>query len=116
MYVESKVSWLPLPKDAKFCRGMFKETEVWPQSSITRLEACQTKFEASRKVATQDAMKEEEEEDDSDDQADKTPTAETPEEKDLDSQDADKEFERRQKALEERLEKLTLKISEQGRI
>jgi hypothetical protein len=116
MYVESKVSWLPLPKDAKVCRGMLKETEVWPQSSIKRLEACQAKFEALRKVAAQDATKEEEEEGDSDDQADKTPTAETPEEKDVDSQDVDKDFERRQKALEERLEKLTLKISEQGRI
>jgi hypothetical protein len=115
MYVESKVSWLPLPKDAKVCRGMFKEREVWPKSSIARLEACQEKFEASRKDAAQDSTKKEEEEDGEDNQADKTPTAETPEEKAVDDQNADKEFERRQKALEERLEKLTLKISEQGR-
>jgi hypothetical protein len=113
IYVDSKVSWLPLPKDAKTCRGMFDEKKDWPKSSTARLEACWAKFQASKEAAQSVQTQQEEDGDESENQADKTPTAETPEEKDVDDRDADKDFERRQKALEERLEKLTLKISEQ---
>ncbi len=121
MYIENKLTWLQLPNDAKTCKGMFKESEVWPKSSLARLEACEAKLkaeqkEAAEKVAAEKGTGEDDPtQEDSESQADKTPTAETPEEQDLEERDADKEFERRQKALEERLEKLTLKISEQER-
>ncbi|KAF2704033.1 hypothetical protein K504DRAFT_463109 [Pleomassaria siparia CBS 279.74] len=126
MYVESKVSWLPLPKDAKTCVGRFDAKEVWPKSSLARLEVCKAKFEKEQKEKTEKERarkdevpsqeeEEEKEQEEEESQADRTPTAESPEEKDVEEQDADKEFEKRQKALEERLERLTLKISQQAR-
>ena len=117
-FIDTKVPWLSLPEDAKTCKGPSGGTEIWPKSSLKRLEACRVKWEAAQEQAAdkiKDQHAEEPTQEEPDSQADKTPTAETAEEVDDEDQDQelDEEFERRQKVLEERLAKLTLKISEQ---
>lgn len=143
IYVESKVGWLKLPESAKTMKGDYDRTKAWPKSSLLRLNACIERYKVAEKNGEvgldgklDDVQKEgvgiggakvqpewkvdgEVDVDGGDDAEDKTPTNGSPEEKEsLDGEaEDDEEFDRRQdeieRALQERLEKLTLKLSEQ---
>ncbi|KAK7186120.1 hypothetical protein DPSP01_000720 [Paraphaeosphaeria sporulosa] len=111
-YIESKISWVLLPEGTKTCKGPFDYTKWWPKSSLKRLEAAiqraQERKKLQVKVAQAESLDVEDEK-----EADKTPTAQTPDEKDEVAED-DEEFERRyletEKALQERLEQLSLRL------
>lgn len=117
-YIESKISWVLLPEGTKTCKGPFDYTEWWPKSSLRRLDAAIQKAEEKEKlrakVAQAEGLDGEEEK-----EADKTPTAQTPDEKDEGAED-DEEFERRyletEKALQERLEQLSLRLKENEKV
>ncbi|KAF1967873.1 hypothetical protein BU23DRAFT_592425 [Bimuria novae-zelandiae CBS 107.79] len=115
-FIESKVSWIILPEGTKTCKGQFDYKEHWPRSSLKRLDAAFQRAKARQQAAkaaisAQDSEEEKE--------ADKTPTAQTPDEKDAVVED-DEEFERRFReteiALQQRLEKLTLRLNENEKV
>ncbi|KAF2730746.1 hypothetical protein EJ04DRAFT_444428 [Polyplosphaeria fusca] len=95
-FIASKVTWVKLPKHAKTMDGPLDVSKAWPQASLERLERCMAECELGR------------------DGGDKTPTAQSPEADD-DDDDNDDEFEHKyaeaERALQERLEKLTLKLA-----
>ncbi|KAF2452101.1 hypothetical protein P171DRAFT_426489 [Karstenula rhodostoma CBS 690.94] len=111
-YIESKISWVLLPEGTKTCKGPFDYRDWWPKNSLRRLDAAiqraQERKKLQAKVAQAESLEVEEEK-----EADKTPTAQTPDEKDDVAED-DEEFERRyletEKALQERLEQLSLRL------
>ncbi|EDU43135.1 aldehyde-activating protein [Pyrenophora tritici-repentis] len=116
IFVGSKVGWVGLPKGTKVEVGAHDFREVWPKSSLERLEVCMRRFEESKKkreVAGGGAVPEVAEEvvdDGAGGDGEKTPTA-----GEFGGED-DEEFERRvretERALQERLEKLSLKLEE----
>ncbi|KAL1592833.1 hypothetical protein SLS60_011249 [Paraconiothyrium brasiliense] len=113
-FIESKISWVLLPEGAKTCKGPFDYREYWPKSSLKRLEAAIQRAQERRKLlakVAQSGNRETEEEK----EADKTPTAQTPDERDEVVED-DEEFEKRyletEKALQERLEQLSLRLKD----
>ncbi|KAF2006064.1 hypothetical protein P154DRAFT_518274 [Amniculicola lignicola CBS 123094] len=109
IFTESKIDWIKLSDNAKTLKGDFVKEEVWPKNSLFRYKTAIAKFQqalASKKL--QDESTESSE-------MDKTPTAQSPEEK-----EDDEAFEKRyldvEKSLQERLEKLSLKLGEDGKI
>jgi hypothetical protein len=122
-YVESKIPWVILPEGARTSIGKFDFRMEWPKSSLKRFDAALKKYEDKMEekgmvvvndegavpvaVVNKDVVEEEKE-------TDRTPTAQSP-----DEQEDDEAFEKRyretEKALQERLEKLTLKLSEEGK-
>lgn len=112
IFVEGKVGWLPLPKDVKQIQGDFDRAKVWPTSSLKRLKAVMERWEA-RKAAAAAAAVAKAQADGDFDAEDKTPTNGSPEEKDDDDEEFEKRTDEIEKALQERLEKLTLKLKEQ---
>lgn len=117
-FIEAKISWVILPEGAKTCRGPFDFRKHWPKSSMKRLEAAVLRAQARQraiKVAGDAGVVVEGVDVDDEKEADKTPTASTPDEKE-DAVEDDEEFERRyretEKALQERLEQLSLKLNE----
>lgn len=133
-YIESKLDWVGLPKGARTVKGEFNR-ELWPKSSHRRVEVMHARLaEAKKKLAEQKAanagVKGPEEKNTSGGngavseevaeevgaEGEKTPTAvELGEE---DDEEDDEAFEQRyretEKALRERLEKLTLKLEKEG--
>lgn len=108
-FVESKIPWVGIPEGARTCRGAFDWRAVWPKVSVKRLEAAVRRAGGGGDIGgdREDGEGETEAE-----EMDKTPTAGTPEEK----LEEDEAFERRyretEKALQERLAKLSLKLEE----
>ena len=111
-YIESKIPWVVLPEGTKTCRGPFDFRKHWPKSSLKRLEAALQRAR-DRQQARQAAVIRHETEEEK--ETDKTPTAQTPDEQDEAIED-DEEFERRyqetEKALQERLEQLSLRLKD----
>lgn len=117
-FVGSKLGWFELPKDAKSTKGHFNYKEVWPKSSLQRLELCLERFEAAVKATAAKTSGEEQvelvirEKNESpiDGDGDKTPTA-TGDAEDVEDDEA---FEERvngaERVLQERLAKLSLKL------
>ncbi|ORY01276.1 Mss4-like protein [Clohesyomyces aquaticus] len=100
IFIEAKVAWLQLPKDARTCKGYYDRNKEWPKSSLSRLEACMAKHKS--------------EQDDANGQADRTPRAESPTETDEDEdEDTGKDLDEMERTLRERLERLTLKLNDQ---
>jgi len=114
-FVESKVGWLNLPEGAKTVPRDFVHKEVWPKSSLRRLDVCLKRAAEAAKRRVE--AKGKKEGDDGAADGEKTPTA-VEFEKEGEGED-DEAFERRYKeterALQERLEKLRLKLEEEGR-
>ncbi|KAJ4305890.1 hypothetical protein N0V90_001423 [Kalmusia sp. IMI 367209] len=119
-YIESKISWVLLPEGAKTCKGPFDYREHWPKSSLKRLEvAIQKVRERERAKASTTAAAINGQDAEEEKEADKTPTAQTPDEKDELAED-DEEFERRyretEQALQKRLEQLSLRLEENEKV
>ncbi|CAI6332745.1 unnamed protein product [Periconia digitata] len=148
-YIENKLPWVILPVGARTCEGPFDFRKEWPASSVRRFDAAvkrrdehlakMKKLAAERAAAQQAAAQKATTEGDSKskekealdvEEAEKTPTAQSPDfkengkrnsdgnddEGDEDLED-DEEFEKRyretEKALQERLDMLTAKLAEQ---
>lgn len=119
IFVESKLDWVRLPEEAKTFEkgGVIKG--LWPKSSLKRLELCEQRAEevkkrriaASREWNKASKTKEGGSTEEGSGEGDKTPTAlEFGEE---DDESFEKRFKETEKALQERLEKLTLKLDEE---
>ncbi|KAF2662175.1 hypothetical protein K491DRAFT_282161 [Lophiostoma macrostomum CBS 122681] len=138
IYVDAKVRWVVLPEGAKTVPRDMDERVHWPKSSLLRLKRgmerwekkkALTEAEAEKKKAEQsvNAEKGKEVEKDADpsldDEADKTPTNGSPEpELEGEEDDEEEDFEEyvkkadeMERALQQRLEQLTLKLSEQNK-
>ena len=120
-YIESKIPWVLLPEGARTCEGGFDFRKEWPKSSLRRFEAAKKRYEEKIKEAGLDGvggvvpvvpLEPEKEGPDEEREADKTPTAQSPEEKE-DDEEFEKRYRETERALQERLEKLTLKLSEE---
>ncbi|CAO2652065.1 Nn.00g003480.m01.CDS01 [Neocucurbitaria sp. VM-36] len=125
-FVESKVEWVRLPEGAKTTPKEYDYKEVWPKSSLKRLEIClarvaqmtKKKQEAlaqqlaerqDKKVVSDEANGEE-----TGGEGEKTPTAVEFEDNDGEDDEAfEKRFKETEKALQSRLEKLSLKLEEE---
>ncbi|RAR04952.1 aldehyde-activating protein [Stemphylium lycopersici] len=118
IFVESKLDWISLPEGAKTFQKGGALKESWPQSSLKRLEICERRTEEvkKRRIAAlreqnKTSKSREEGSTEADGEGDKTPTAlEFGEE---DDEAFEKRFKETEKALQERLEKLTLKLDEE---
>ena len=120
-YFESRIPWVLLPEGAKTCLGQFDFRKEWPPSSLQRFDAALKRYEdrmkeagaiasASEEVGVVSIAADEKESPEEEKETDKTPTAQSPEEKEND-EEFEKRFRETEKALQERLEKLTLKLS-----
>lgn len=120
-FVGSKLGWIDLPKDAKTAKGHYDYQKMWPKSSLRRLEICLDRFEeAKRSVMAQGVRAEEKpeavrEKDESpvDGDGEKTPTATEDVEDAEDDEAFEKRFRETERALQERLAKLSLKLGEE---
>lgn len=125
IYVDSKMDWVRLPEGAKSVPKDYNFREYWPKNSLKRLDLCVAKAaeERKRKEAILAAMqqnksevviRQREELDDAAGEGEKTPTATEPGENDVEDDEAfEKRFRETEKALQERLEKLSLKLQEE---
>ncbi|KAF2876084.1 Mss4-like protein [Massariosphaeria phaeospora] len=122
-YIENKFDWVVLPADARTCKGQYDFKTTWPKDSVKRLDECMDRIEKMGKDSTAtngDATKQTATEGDADGEVDgaldKTPTAQSPEEKEeLDDEEFERRFNETERVLQERLEKLTLKLNEQDK-
>lgn len=118
IFVESKLDWVRLPDGARTMLKGGNVQQFWPKSSLKRLEICRQRVEEAKQrraaalTGVKDAAKSGGEGgvEEVDGEGDKTPTA-------LEfSREDDEEFEVRfrekEKALQDRLEKLSLKLGE----
>ncbi|KAH7355964.1 Mss4-like protein [Pyrenochaeta sp. MPI-SDFR-AT-0127] len=123
-YVDSKVEWLKLPEGARTTKKNFKTTELWPKSSLRRAEICKQRVAeaAKRKEAIKAAQQsgqvgaqgDEADTEEVGGEGEKTPTAVEFGEKEVEDDEAfEKRFKETERALQERLEKLTLKLEEE---
>lgn len=128
IFVESKIDWVILPDGAKSTPRDFKPKEMWPQSSLKRLDACLQKIEESKEeelprvLATTAEMKKgsslaiqstkiEAEPEQNSGEGDKTPTGVEADEGDFEDDAVfDKRVDDMETALLERLEKLCMKL------
>lgn len=125
IYVDSKLDWLKLPDDAKIMPKNYNFREHWPKSSLKRLELCVEKEAEWKKKGleakamlqqrqVEAAISQREEVDDAADEGEKTPTAIEPGEHEAEDDEAfERRFRETEKALQERLEKLSLKLKEE---
>jgi hypothetical protein len=123
IFVDSKLDWIRLPDDAKTMPQDYDLKKFWPKSSLKRLELCiqratmlrQRTIDAleKRKDGADDeaANGEEEISEDVSAEGDKTPTA--VEFGGEDDEAFEKRFKETEKALQERLEKLSIKLEEE---
>ena len=124
IFVDSKLDWVCLPPGTKTKPRLYDVHEMWPRASLKRLEICMRRAEEVRKrriaavrerSAEATELEEEVAAEDGSGEGEKTPTA--VEFRGGDDDDGDEEFEKRyretEKALQERLEKLSLKLGEQ---
>ncbi|KAF2272732.1 uncharacterized protein EI97DRAFT_436666 [Westerdykella ornata] len=128
IYTESKVDWLVLKEGTRTVKGDMNRAKEWPKSSLIRLLKCKKRYEERIKRESEARKLEEEAEanshvDEGEGEAEeKTPRNGSPEPSFNEEEEAyidvdDDEFERRyeemEKVLQERLEKLSLKLSNQ---
>lgn len=113
-FVGSKLGWLDLPKDAKTSKGHYDYKQMWPKSSLKRLEMCLERYEAAKKAATGEKKPGEvtrgKYESPVDGDGDKTPTATGDAEDGEDDEAFEERFRETERALQERLAKLSLKL------
>jgi hypothetical protein len=112
-FVESKLDWIRLPEGAKSTPKDFKKEEFWPKSSLKRLELCLQRTEEikRRKIAAMKVRGNEEEGDtEVSAEGEKTPTA--VEFGGEDDEAIEKRCQDMENSLQERLEKLSLKLEE----
>jgi hypothetical protein len=119
IFVDSKLDWIRLPDDAKTMPQDYDLKMLWPKSSLKRLEICMQRAGVMRErtLAALKAMKEEaadggeREAEEASAEGDKTPTA--VEVGGEDDEAFEKRFKETEKALQERLEKLSIKLEEE---
>jgi len=120
-FVGSKLGWIELPKDAKASKGHYDYKQMWPKSSLKRLEICLERFEAAKKATTGSKAADQQtkrvepavgEKDESpvEGDGDKTPTATGAAEDGEDDEAFEERFRETERALQERLAKLSLKL------
>ena len=119
-FVGNKLGWIDLPKDARTSRACVDHNETWPKSSLKRLEICLDRFEAAKKsIARQGENIEEQkvtattsdkDESPRDGDGEKTPTALENGEDGEDDETFDLRFRETERALQERLAKLSMKL------
>lgn len=114
-FVGSKLGWIDLPAGARTSKGHYDYQTMWPKSSLKRLEVCLERFEAAKKAAASRVKGLEEalrEKDDSPVEGDgeKTPTAAGDTEEGEDDEAFERRFRDTERALQERLAKLSLKL------
>ncbi|OAL44512.1 hypothetical protein IQ07DRAFT_592196 [Pyrenochaeta sp. DS3sAY3a] len=125
-FVESKLDWLILPPGARTTPRGFNSRELWPKSSLKRLEICERRFadvikrgqaaaQARKQAAASAAAAADDGEgDEASGEGEKTPTAvEFGDREGEDDEAFEKRFRETERALQERLEKLTLKLEEE---
>jgi hypothetical protein len=123
IFVDSKLDWIRLPDDAKTMPQDYDLKKLWPKSSLKRLEICMQRAGVMRERA-RNALKELKEEagdgvedgqgeisQDVGAEGDKTPTA--VEFGGEDDEAFEKRFKETEKALQERLQKLSIKLEEE---
>lgn len=114
-FVGSKLGWIGLPENARTSEGQFEYQKMWPKSSLKRLEVCLEKFEAAKKRAgvpdrTSELSSKEKDGSLVDDDGEKTPTT-TEDVEGIEDTDAfEIKFKETERALQERLAKLSLKL------
>lgn len=117
-FVESKIDWVRLPEGAKTVQRDYDHKEVWPKSSLKRLELCnQRVVETTKKklaaLAEHPDGKAGSDAEETGGEGEKTPTAVEFEGKDAEDDEAfEKRFKETERALQDRLEKLSLKLEE----
>lgn len=128
-FVESKVDWVRLPEGAKTTERDFNYKDFWPKTSLKRLDLClqQLALEEQRKqervkeaveahvpghVQVERGVKDDGAKEDVLADGEKTPTAGEFEERvgDEDDEAFEKRFKETEKGLQDRLEKLRLKL------
>ena len=143
-FVESKLDWVGLPKEARLIEGKFK-MDMWPKSSMRRFESMQLKLAEAKKrmvgqkgaggasgaigsvdgtgaktLSVENGGAKDEATEDSNAEGEKTPTAVEFDEEDDGEGEDDEAFEKRyketEKALRERLEKLTMKLEQEEQV
>jgi len=117
-FIGNKLGWIDLPKDAKTSRAHVDHNEMWPKSSLKRLEICLDRFEAAKKsIARQGKEIEDQKTIEStsdkggspnDGDGEKTPTALENDEDGEDDETFDLRFRETERALQERLAKLSM--------
>lgn len=126
-FVESKVDWVRLPEGAKATPRGYDYREVWPKSSLKRLEVAMARVaqatkEKQEKLAAVLAEQRQDNTGGTDEinveetggEGEKTPTAVEFEDNDVEDDEAfEKRFKETEKALQSRLEKLSLKLEEE---
>lgn len=120
-FIGSKLGWLELPKDAKTSKGYYDYKQMWPKSSLKRLDICLERFEAAKKAAAEKKLGEapaelvirEKNESPVEGDGDKTPTATGEAEEGEDDEAFEERFRNTERALQERLAKLSLKLEEE---
>jgi hypothetical protein len=110
-FVESKVGWLNLPEGAKTAPRHFDHNKMWPKSSLGRLDICMKKVAEAVKKTAELGTKEGKEDVGSGGDGEKTPTA--VEFGGEDDEAFEKRFKETERALQERLEKLSKKLQEE---
>ncbi|KAH6625495.1 Mss4-like protein [Boeremia exigua] len=118
-FVGSKLGWISLPSGARATKGQFDYKKEWPKSSLKRLEVCLERFEAAKKALAAQGQKPEAKSESAldavvdagvDVDGDKTPTATADTDEGEDDAAFEERFRETERALQERLAKLTLKL------
>ena len=125
-FVESKVEWVRLPEGAKTTPKGYDHKEVWPKSSLKRLEICLARVaqmtKKKQEALAQQLAEHQDKTGESDEasseetsgEGEKTPTAVEFEDNEVEDDEAfEKRFKETEKALQSRLEKLSLKLEEE---
>lgn len=129
IYIESKVDWLVLKEGTRAIKGDMNRAKEWPKSSLMRLEKCMKRWE-EKTEREEEARKQKEEggargnvDESESGVEEKTPTNGSPEPEVQEDEEGDEDvevddelerkYEEMEKALQERLEKLSLKLSNQ---
>ncbi|KAF1831416.1 hypothetical protein BDW02DRAFT_55537 [Decorospora gaudefroyi] len=121
VFVESKLDWMVLPPGAKTVEKGCDRMRLWPKSSLARYEVCMKRAEeAKRKKGQGDEKSDrsergEDAEEEGGVEGDKTPTA-AGELAGEDDEAFEKRFKETEKALQERLEKLSIKLEEEEEV
>jgi hypothetical protein len=119
IFVDSKLDWIRLPDDAKTMPQDYDLKKLWPKSSLKRLETCMERagvmrertLAALKEMKEKGADGEERETEEASAEGDKTPTA--VEVGGEDDEAFEKRFRETEKVLQERLEKLSIKLEEE---
>ncbi|KAH8722606.1 Mss4-like protein [Phaeosphaeriaceae sp. PMI808] len=115
-FIESKVDWVVLPEGARTIAGEFKFRELWPKSSLKRLDVCLAWAAEAAKKRVEEArargMDGDGGADDGAGDGEKTPTAVEFGGEVEDDEAFERRFQEAERALQERLAKLSKKLEE----